>query len=73
MNLISIPSEYCPKCKIPNGNCAMVVRKVDSLRDMSVKNDEPDFRAEVFGKRKPNWREAYTVEEYVCLHGGGQK
>jgi len=69
MNLIAIPSENCPICRIPGGQCSVLVKEVESLRAWNVKSNETDFRAEFKGGRSPQNREAYVVHQYFCLKG----
>jgi hypothetical protein len=71
MNLIPIPSEHCPHCQSPKGQCAVMVKEVDTLKMWSVKVNEADYRAEMQGKRNPTYREAYMVQKFVCLQGKG--
>lgn len=72
MNLLTIPSESCPECRTPGGNCSILVKELDTnLREQGVKIDEADFRALSFGKRPKSYREAYVVHKYICLKGKG--
>lgn len=69
--MISIPSEQCPVCRVKGGHCSMMILPLDTLRVWSVKNDESQFRKEMEGRNGPYYREAYLVQEYVCLKGKG--
>ena len=69
---IPIPSENCPKCRVPGGTCRMVITEISTLRDYEMKANEKDIRANIIGMKSPNYREAYRIESYVCLRGKGQ-
>lgn len=71
MNLLSIPSELCPECRLKTGHCSMVVSEVETFREQMDKAKEEDIRAEMFGKKSPRYREVYVVQKYVCLKGKG--
>lgn len=73
MILIQVPSQSCPHCRKPEGNCSMVVNEVGTLRAFSVKQNEFDLRAQFEGRNGPAYREAYIVQKYVCLNGTGVK
>ena len=71
MNLIPIPSEHCPHCRRPGGQCSMIVTEVETLRAWSIKVNEEDLRSETSGKKSPYHREAYMVQQFLCLKGKG--
>lgn len=71
MNLLSIPSEFCPECRLKSGYCSMIVNEVGTFREHLDKSKEEDIRAAMFGKNSPRYREVYVVQKYVCLKGEG--
>jgi hypothetical protein len=69
---ISIPSEFCPHCRRPEGFCLVAVQEIKTLREVSVKLEESDFRADMNGYIRPRYREAYLAQNYICLEGKGE-
>lgn len=72
MNMIPISSKDCPVCRGAEGQCAIVLQPIETLKTVDMKPNEFELRELMIGSRnRLKEREAYIPQKFLCLKGKG--